>query len=203
MEHLTTSTTNTTPRPRTAMISGHIDISDSDFATHYIPAINLALSRKDHFILGDAQGTDMLALAYLLQHGGADIKHRITIYASRLYNVAKFAAMALATSADTPADTSAKEVSDRATARRRRRRQGDSRARHLQRDARMTRASDYDILWVRSEEETRALYGDKYRNRVSATELNRLRRLEVLEEVWKGGAEAANVINAENSGGEP
>ena len=53
------------------------------------------------------------------------------------------------------------------------------RARHLNRDARMTRASDYDILWARTEDEERELYGERWRPRVSATEMNRLRRLEV------------------------
>lgn len=52
--------------PRIAMISGHIDISQADFATYYIPAIDLAISRSDRFILGDAQGTDALALNCLL-----------------------------------------------------------------------------------------------------------------------------------------
>ena len=52
--------------PRIAMISGHIDISQADFATYSIPAIDLAISRSDRFILGDAQGTDTLALNCLL-----------------------------------------------------------------------------------------------------------------------------------------
>ena len=43
----------------------------------------------------------------------------------------------------------------------------------------MTGATDYDILYVRSEDESRQLYGEKYRPRVSATEMNRMRRLEL------------------------
>ena len=166
-------------QPRTAMVSGHIDISPTEFVIHYIPAIDVALSSGDHFILGDAQGTDSLALEYLLEHGGPDIKHRIKIHASRPYNVAKFQAMGLVSSTDPPADTVASSPSN---SRGKGRRQGDSRARHLLRDARMTTASDYDILWARNEEEARKLYGGKYKTRVSATELNRLRRLEVLKE---------------------
>lgn len=57
----------------------------------------------------------------------------------------------------------------------------DPRARYVKRDAGMTQASDYDILWARTEGEERALYGRKWRARVSATELNRLRRLEMDE----------------------
>ncbi|KAK4902956.1 hypothetical protein LTR49_026974 [Elasticomyces elasticus] len=51
---------------------------------------------------------------------------------------------------------------------------------HIVRDTRMTLRSDYDILYVRSDEESRKLYGDKYRARVSATEMNRLRREKIL-----------------------
>jgi hypothetical protein len=71
-----------------------------DFATYYIPAIDLAISRDDRFILGDAQGTDTIALNYLLQHGGPAIKHRITIYPSKPYNVAKFEDMGITASTD-------------------------------------------------------------------------------------------------------
>jgi hypothetical protein len=86
------------------MISGHIDISQADFATHYIPEIDLAISRDDCFNLGDARSTGTLALNYLLQHGGPVIKHRITIYPSRPYNITKFEAMGVATSIDFPED---------------------------------------------------------------------------------------------------
>jgi hypothetical protein len=150
-----------TSKSRTAMISGHIDISPSDFASHYIPAVDLATSRGDYSILGDAQGTDTLALDYLLQHGGSGIKHRITIYPSRPYNVARFETMGLSTRTDPP-----NALSSGASTRSKWRKQGDLRARHLQRDARMTSASDYDILWARTEDEARKLYGHKCRTRV-------------------------------------
>jgi hypothetical protein len=65
----------------------------------------------------------------------------------------------------------------------------------------MTRASDYDILWARSEEEARKRYGDKYRTRVSATELNRLRRLELATEDKKVGAQGEGVLDVEGMGG--
>ena len=58
-------------------------------------------------------------------------------------------------------------------------RSGSSRAHHLARDARLTEGSDYDILWVRGQEECRVLYGERWRPRVSGTELNRQRRLEI------------------------
>jgi len=43
-------------------------------------------------------------------------------------------------------------------------------------DTAMTNASDKDIAWVRSEEEQKKLFGDKYRKRVSGTEKNLWRR---------------------------
>lgn len=53
----------------------------------------------------------------------------------------------------------------------------------MMRDRVMTECSDYDILWVRSEEESKELYGAKYRARISATEMNRLRRVETAKVV--------------------
>lgn len=48
---------------------------------------------------------------------------------------------------------------------------------HTERDAVMTQASDYDILWVRPDDETKDLYGKKYRvGRVSGTHKNKDRR---------------------------
>ena len=47
------------------------------------------------------------------------------------------------------------------------------------RDKAMTEASDVDIAWVRPEEETKKLYGKKYRKgRISGTQKNINRRLE-------------------------
>ena len=47
---------------------------------------------------------------------------------------------------------------------------------HAKKDAAMTRISDADIAWVRSEEEQKKLYGDKYRKRKSGTQKNLERR---------------------------
>lgn len=48
----------------------------------------------------------------------------------------------------------------------------------LERDRAMTNASTHDILWYRSQEEQKKLYGNKYRYRISGTEKNELRRKE-------------------------
>lgn len=48
---------------------------------------------------------------------------------------------------------------------------------HTKKDEAMTNASHQDILWIRPMEETRLLYGAKFREgRVSGTEKNQLRR---------------------------
>ncbi|KAL9570460.1 hypothetical protein ACKAV7_005391 [Fusarium commune] len=149
-------------KPRIAMISGHIDISRSEFATHYHSPLDEAIARGDLFILGDAKGTDEMALDYILEK---DPTARITVYASRAHRVQVF-----------------REKNIRVVFVEAMQKGTSGRQRHLQRDAEMTKASDYDILWVRSEEECRKLYRDKYRPRISGTELNRRRRLEISQD---------------------
>ncbi|KAL9561323.1 hypothetical protein ACKAV7_014678 [Fusarium commune] len=149
-------------KPRIAMISGHIDISHSEFATHYHSPLGEAIAKGDMFILGDAKGTDEMALDYILER---DPTAHITVYASRAHKVQGFR------------DRNIQVVFVKAM------QKGSSgRQRHLKRDAEMTKASDYDILWVRGEEECRKLYREKYRPRISGTELNRRRRLEMSQD---------------------
>ena len=112
----------------------------ADFAAYYILAIGLAISLGGRFIRGDAQGTDTLALNYLLQHGGPVTKHRITIYASRRYNVAKFEASGIATSTNPSSDNTV--ASGHSVGGKGRKHGEEARTRHLQRDVRMMRASD-------------------------------------------------------------
>ncbi|KAL9561321.1 hypothetical protein ACKAV7_014676 [Fusarium commune] len=157
MEHSETAVR----KPRIAMISGHIDISRSEFATHYHSPLNEAIARGNLFILGDAKGTDEMALDYTLERD--PIAH-ITVYASRAHRVQGLR------------DKNIQVVFVKAM-----QKGASGRQRHLQRDAEMTNASDYDILWVRSEEECRKLYREKYRPRISGTELNRRRRLGILQ----------------------
>jgi len=157
--------------PQRAMISGHIDISDVEFATQYIPALDEALAHGDNFVLVNAKGLDTLAPAYLLGNGNLDVKTRIMVHASRPYNVQKFEEMGLRVVLN-QAGGGGGGGGDRGKEKKGR----GGRGRHLDRDARMTRDSDYDILWVRSEDEQRKLYGERCRERVSATELNRRRR---------------------------
>ena len=150
--------------PRIAFISGHMDITLLQFSTHYEPRLDSALSLGHHFVIGDAKGVDASALTYLLAQSDRypDVRQHITVHVSRPGQLSKFQAMGVRT-----------ECSDERCDRR------EPRKRHLDRDARMTRASDYDILWTRSENEEREFYGERWRARVSATEMNRLRRVEM------------------------
>jgi hypothetical protein len=48
-------------------ISGHLDLTQAEFETHYRPAIDAALEQRetDAFVLGDAPGADAMAQQYL------------------------------------------------------------------------------------------------------------------------------------------
>ncbi len=46
-------------------ISGHLDLTPTEFEAHYQPAIDAALARGETFVVGDARGTDAMAQAYL------------------------------------------------------------------------------------------------------------------------------------------
>jgi hypothetical protein len=165
--------------PKVALISGHIDLTISEFEKHYIPQINAALQDGHHFIMGDAAGADTLALSYLLSQvpppNHMDIKSRITVYPSRKLNISKFKEQGLRVIP--PDDPSL--VVERTVVVVTKQGEDARRYHHIQRDANMTAATDYDILFVRDEEECKKLYGENYRPRVSATEMNRMRRAEL------------------------
>lgn len=151
-------------RAQVAFISGHMDITPEQFIKHYHDLLDSALAQDHHFVMGDAKGVDASALAYLLAQKDIypNILQRITVHLSRPGQLAMYQAMGVRTVC----------TSERYDKR-------NPRARHLNRDVGMTQASDYDILWVRTEAEAKAFYGQKWRARVSGTELNRLRRLEM------------------------
>lgn len=164
-----------------ALISGHIDLSTSDFEEHYVPQIETALDAGHHFILGDAVGTDTQALSYLLSPAISsrypDIKSRIIVYPSRRYNISKLQQQGLTVIAPNHPSLHV----ERTIVVVKKSGPDSRRYHHIQRDANMTAASTYDILYVRNDEENKALYGAKWRPRVSATELNRLRRAELVK----------------------
>ena len=52
-------------KPITSFVSGHLDLTLSEFEEHYHPALDAALARGDSFVVGDARGTDTLTQQYL------------------------------------------------------------------------------------------------------------------------------------------
>lgn len=164
---------------KVALISGHTDLSTSDFERHYVPQIDAALCAGHQIILGDAVGVDTQALDYLLsppvklKH--PDVVSRTTVFPSRNHNVLKLKEMGLKV---VPPDDPRLKIERNVVVVSKKGKDG-RRWHHIQRDANMTAMSDFDILYVRTDEESRALYGDKWRPRISATEMNRLRRLEL------------------------
>ena len=46
-------------------ISGHLDLTQAEFNEHYRPQIDIALSKNQGFVVGDARGADTLAQQYL------------------------------------------------------------------------------------------------------------------------------------------
>lgn len=60
---------------RINFISGHLDLTKTEFESHYRPLIDAALSRGEAFVVGDAPGADTIAQTYL--HGKTDA---VTVY---------------------------------------------------------------------------------------------------------------------------
>lgn len=54
---------------KTAFVSGHRDVSDDEFNTHYVPLLNNAMSEGHAIVVGDYQGVDYMAQRYLSDKG--------------------------------------------------------------------------------------------------------------------------------------
>jgi hypothetical protein len=141
----------------TYFISGHINLTQVEFDTHYVPKINQVLNSNNKFVMGNAQGGDTLSLDYLISkkvnpksitiyYHGYDKNHpRNKDYYTNLgVNLI------------------------------------DGFRSYTHRDSAMTYTSDVDIAWVRPPEETKKLLeslGEVYRaSRISGTEKNLIRR---------------------------
>ncbi|KAF9477651.1 hypothetical protein BDN70DRAFT_880911 [Pholiota conissans] len=147
------------PRIRTAFISGPIEPPEEYFLKHYVPFIRTAIAAGDDFVVGPAPGMDTMALQYLLKE---DVHpSRITLY------LAEFQATSHMREKKTWFEGLGGTVMV----------EGLSTG---ERDAAMTRDSDYDILRYMSIDEQKVFYGDRYYPRVSATEKNERRRLGLL-----------------------
>lgn len=62
---------------RTFFISGHLDVTDAEFETHYKPRIQAAAEAGGAFVVGDARGTDHKAQVFLrvLNHEHVRVFH--------------------------------------------------------------------------------------------------------------------------------
>ncbi len=123
------------------------DLSKNEFSRYYEEKIGQAIVLDGNFVIGDAKGTDLLAQLYLRRN---DISNeRVTIYHMFTDPLNKNPALY-------PTKGGFKN--------------------HNSKDTAMTKASHYDIAYVRSIEEQKKLYGEKYKYRMSGTERNIRRR---------------------------
>jgi hypothetical protein len=137
-----------------AFISGPVAPPEEYFTKYYPPQLDKAILEGHSFVMGPAPGIDSLSLRYLVDRGVEIAK--ITVY------LAEFEEKTLAERVKWFVDLGGKIKVEGVTT-------GD-------RDAAMTRDSDYDILRYMSIEEQKEFYGEKYYPRVSATEKNERRR---------------------------
>lgn len=146
---------------KTFFISGHTNLSDEEFKLHYVPRLNqiieLAKSNADEkpvaVVIGNAWGADKMAFDYLVINNFP--KNLITIYHYGSGVSEDYYGFFLGTEVISGFKS------------------------YTNRDKFMTENSDEDILWVRSDEETKKLVesqGNVFRKRVSGTELNKQRR---------------------------
>jgi hypothetical protein len=202
---------STPPKPqasRIAFVSGHTDLDQASFDTHYIPQLDAALTAGDSFFLGDATGVDTQALEYLLSPAITlkynDIHSRITIYASKPTHIKELSGHGVEVIAPAPRNAhsgledclallaskipgEASEAMLESLIGMKNGGKDKFRFQYGLRDARRTLESDYDVLYVRGEAESREMYGNKFRERISATEWNRRRRM--ILEAMMGGKE--------------
>src|SRR5437868_6437481 len=137
-------------------ISGHLILSEEEFNIHYKPHIDAAIKEGSKFVVGDAKGTDLMAQTYLKtccetkDQETKDLCERITVY--HMFEAPRFNIGKFKTCGGFICDDD--------------------------RDAQMTKDSTDDILWIRSAEESKKLYGKKFNpKRISGTEKNKLRRI--------------------------
>ncbi len=60
-------------------ISGHLDLTEEQFYTHYVPQIEAAIQEGAAFVVGDAKGADAYAIFYLMSRGFF-YNGRLTVY---------------------------------------------------------------------------------------------------------------------------
>ncbi|KAL9111552.1 MAG: hypothetical protein Q9227_004040 [Pyrenula ochraceoflavens] len=180
---------------RTAFISGHLDLKQSQFRNQYHSALDAAVAHGDRFIVSDSKGADTMALEYLLQkrvdparitiyladRGGRAMRNRGTHGNGRGHGTTVKTHAHFSSPSKSSSHPQDSEIMHPRVARFQA--QGVlvklGWSNHTARDEAMTKQSDYDIAWVRPEAETRELYGhlpNWREGRISGTEKNLMRR---------------------------
>jgi hypothetical protein len=161
-----------------AFISGPIDADSTYFTAHYKAHIDSAISAGHSFVMGPVAGIDTLSLHYLL---AANIeKPRIAVYMAHFeYLNTTWRSQYIALGVNV------RDIVDAGTTR--------------ERDAAMTKESDYDILRYRTEEEAKAFYGSKWWPRVSNTEMNERRRRGVISGNYTLGGDVGAVRDVQGA----
>ena len=139
---------------KTIFISGHVNIQQHEFDTHYIPSLDEFIKLKHHVVIGNANGVDTMAYDYLIKKGHPGSLITIYHYGQSGNPTDKYLNQGV-------------QVKTGFTS-------------YTKRDACMTTDSTDDLLWVRPVEETIKLLesnGEVYRpGRISGTEANLKRR---------------------------
>ena len=134
-------------------ISGPLAPPSGYFETHYVPHLLAAIGASHKFVVGPAPGIDTMALDFLISQGVPTAS--ITVYVAEFQDAERCAAELLGCKVRVEGATTG------------------------ERDAAMTRDSDYDILRYMTPLEARDFYGDAYWPRISNTEKNERRRKEL------------------------
>lgn len=56
-------------------VSGHLDLTDEEFAAHYAPLLRDAMTRNEAFVVGDARGADEMAQRVLVGYAHVTVFH--------------------------------------------------------------------------------------------------------------------------------
>lgn len=142
----------------TYFISGHTNLTQDEFDTHYKQKI-LELLKDDNnkFVVGESIGVDRMAQDLIADYI-KNVKHDIFMSQLTIFHVGRFPRY--------KSDGYIKSI-------------GGFKS-HSEKDAAMTIASNYDIAYVRPIEESKKLYGDKFNPKMkSATQRNIERRIKL------------------------
>lgn len=137
---------------RVVFISGHCNLSNLEFEEFYKSQLDALLSNPVPIVIGNAYGCDTISFEYLIKNQYPH--HLITVYHYGTGVPISYYPKTIKTISNFTSYT--------------------------KRDAAMTLASTEDLLWVRPEEQTKALIESQGKTfsakRKTGTELNRLRR---------------------------